>query len=109
MFFLRGHPRMIESHLEQSGAAHFHGVIYECLDLFYKSHCVRQSGMVVERGFVLPAGMDVEQTRIADGAESVDGEATGFLPRWIQDFLDAGSDRVLQSFLGVEADEDNEF
>lgn len=84
-------------------------MIHECLNFFYKSHCVGQLCMVVECGFVLPAGMDVEQTRIADGTECVYEEATGFLPRRLQDFLDAGSNRIVPSFLRVEAGKDEQF
>jgi hypothetical protein len=67
------------------------------------------SGVAIERGFILPAGVNVEETRIFGCAESVDGEATRFLPGWSQDFRDGGGDCVLQSALGVEARENKHF
>lgn len=70
---------------------------------------MRQLDVVVECGFILPAGVDVELSRISDGAERVDGKASGFFPGWAQDLLDGGGDGVLQSFFGMEAGEDEEF
>ena len=81
-------------------------MIDQGLHLFYKSQRVPQLGVAVECGFIFPAGVDVEESGILGCAESVDGEATGFLPRWPQDFVDSGGDFVVKAFFGMEAAED---
>jgi hypothetical protein len=56
-------------------------VIDQGLHVFYKSHRVWQPGVVVKCGLILPAGVDIEESRILGCAETVDEKATGFLPR----------------------------
>ena len=67
---------------QYSRAIHVHRVINQSLHLFRKSHRVRQQGMAVERGFIFPARMDIEESRISTGAESIDAEASRLLPGW---------------------------
>jgi hypothetical protein len=67
-----------------------------------------QLSVMVERGFIFPTRMDVEETWIAGCAESVNGKASRFLAGRAEYFLDTRRHGVLQSFFGVEAGEDEE-
>jgi hypothetical protein len=67
-------------------------VINKGLDPFHESNGVWQLCVMVERGFIFPAGMDVEEPLILGRAEGVDRETAGFLPGWCQDFADDRGD-----------------
>jgi hypothetical protein len=54
-------------------------MVDEGLDARDEAHGVRERRVELEGGFVFPAGMDVEEPRIADRAEGVDVEAAGLL------------------------------
>ena len=84
-------------------------MIDQVLYLVNKSNGVRQLGVLVECGFIFPAGMDIEQSRILGGAEGVNRETAGFLAGSRQDFVDGGGNLVLQFWLSVEAGENEEF
>jgi hypothetical protein len=62
----------------------------------------------LEGGFVLPAGMDVEEPGIADRAEGVDGEAAWLFRGGADRVVDRRCDRGLLPLAGVEAVEDAE-
>jgi hypothetical protein len=70
---------------------------------------VWQLGVVVESGFIFPAGVNVEESRILDCTEGIDGEAPVFLPGWSQNFLNSRRDCILPVFLSMKAGEDEEF
>ena len=70
---------------------------------------MRQLQMMVERGFILPAGVDKEEPLIADRAESFNLQTTGLLARWDENRLDRGRHGMLQAFLGVTTGENENF
>ncbi len=84
-------------------------MINDGLNLFHKSQRVRQLGVAIECGFVLPARVDVEESRLADCRETVDVETSRFLPGWAKYFLNSCSNCVLRSALGVEVGENEYF
>lgn len=84
-------------------------MIDQGLHLFHKTHRVWQLDMMVEGGFIFPARINVEESRILSCAEGVDRETAGLLPGWAEYFLDSRGDCILFAFLSVKASEDEEF
>src|SRR5258707_3524953 len=58
-----------------------HRMIEQRLNLLQEAHGVRHPAVAVERRLVDPAGMDVEQPRIARRTKSLDRNASGFAAR----------------------------
>ena len=75
-------------------------MIYQQPNLREELHGVRKSGVVVEGGFIDPARMDVEQPRIAGGAEGLDRHATGFGARGNDDLANRGCDGIFPALKG---------
>src|SRR5207249_5313950 len=60
-------------------------VVDQRLDACEEAHRMRQSGVVLERRFILPARMNVEQLRVANRPKSVNAQAAKLLARRSED------------------------
>jgi hypothetical protein len=73
-----GGTRAISS--QEFGARHvFEGMVGERLHGFEEAHGMRQTCVKLERRFVCPARVNIEQAWVANGAKRMDAQAAGFL------------------------------
>jgi hypothetical protein len=71
-------------------------------DAFQKPHRVREPSVILEGRLIFPPGMNVEQARIAYGAEDVNAKATGFLSRWFDNLTKGVRDVPFLTGTGME-------
>src|SRR5690242_817211 len=79
------------------------------LHLLDESDRVRQPGMDFERGFVLPARVDVEEARVTRRTVVADEDAARFGAHRFARFAHDGRDGVFASFLRVKPHDGIEF
>jgi len=89
-------PRYIERMVDQR------------FDPFHEPHGMRKLGVEVERSFVDPARVDVEQPGIARGAKGVDRQAPGFRAHRAEHVAHCGPDGVFLALASMEAGEDEQ-
>ena len=92
----------------RAGPRHVERVIDQRLHPFDEAHRVRQARVMVERGFVHPARMDVEQARVTGRAERLDAQAAGFRPGRHHDVAERLVHGALVSRARVETSEDEQ-
>jgi hypothetical protein len=88
------------------GAGDLAGDVHERVDFLEERDGVRQVGVAGESFGVCPAGMDVKEAGVADGAEEMEVEAAGLGARGGQDFAEGFFDGVFVAFAGVQFYED---
>jgi hypothetical protein len=94
--FLREGPR----------PGHIDLMIYQWLHSFDKARRVWKLGMNVERSFIDPARVDVEQTRISRGTKDLYGQATWFCARRGDHVTHRGRNGIFLAVASMEASED---
>ena len=64
---------------------HVESVVDQRLHAFEEAYRMRQLGVILERRFILPARMNVEQSRVASRLKSVNVQAARLLARRTED------------------------
>ena len=75
---------------------------------FDEAQRMRQASVTVERRFILPARMNVEQLRVAHGPKRVNAQAAGLLARGSEDIDQRRRQRALVPGARMESREDKD-
>jgi hypothetical protein len=65
--------------------------------------------MLVERGLVFPAGVNMKEALILGRAKRIDLQTAWFLSGWAQHILNRRGDKSLLTFFGIATGENEEF
>jgi hypothetical protein len=95
--------------LEKVSSRRIELVIDQRLHLVYKLHGVREADMIIERGLIYPAGMNVEQPHIPDRAERMNAHTTRFLSRSCNDLAQCTLNSSFLTGSSVKACKDEQF
>jgi hypothetical protein len=84
-------------------------VIDQRLYFFDKLHRVRLLDMIIERGFIDPVGVNIEQSRVPVRAERVNAQTTRFLSRRRNDFAQRARNSSFVAGKRVKTGKDQQF